>query len=212
MTLRSVDGEQLRRHVTVSDVHTFFVIDRSGSMGSTTICPDSNDIRDHGRFVPGGDLDTVLGVVYEAAHKYILERTVRAPRDIATFVPFNDSARIDFSGWAVSDPSSLLDRMMQTEPSRGTKFDQALQTMQTAVQQVRTALFAARQWQQFCWDVGMVYRDSHMSFCGCVAQPRQALDSAFVARIRSSSPLRHNNLSWGYLQCNQLQYALWSVL
>lgn len=152
--------------MTVSDVHTFFVIDRSGSMGSTTICPDSRDIRDHGLFVPDGDLDTVLGVVYEASYKYILERTVRAPRDIATFIPFNDSARIDFSGWAVSNPARLLDRMMRTEPNRGTKFDQALRTMQAAVAQVRTALFACRQcWQ--AWKIAGVVSVS-MAFVGVV--------------------------------------------
>lgn len=120
----------------MSDVHTFFVIDRSGSMGSPTICPDSRDIREHARFLPNGDLDNVLGVVYEAANKYILERIARAPRDVATFIPFNDHAKVDFAGWPVQDGARLLDRMMQTEPMRGTKFDQALLVMQGAVARV----------------------------------------------------------------------------
>eukprot|EP00892_Ulva_mutabilis_P011345 jgi/Ulvmu1/8583/UM045_0026.1 len=125
------------KHVTASDVHTFLVIDRSGSMGSHTIRPDSNEIRHHPRFASGGELDTVLGVVYEAAHKYILERTARAPRDLVTFIPFHSSADIDFAGWHVRDSVTLLDRLMQTGPGGGTNFGNALFVMQQAVTQWR---------------------------------------------------------------------------
>ena len=127
--------------MTASDVHTFLVIDRSGSMASQSIRPDSHNIRLHPHF-QCGRVDNVLGVVYEAAHKYILERAARAPRDVVTFIPFDDHSHIEFCGWGVQEPAQLLDSMMQTRPRRGTNFAQALQTMQGAVAQVRTAVFA----------------------------------------------------------------------
>ena len=130
------------RHVTASDVHTFLVIDRSGSMGSMGIQPDSREVRKHKRFSPD-DHDTVLGVVYEAVHKYVLERAARAPHDIVTFVPFNDTAIVDFAGWHVKDPERILDRILQTPPNRGTNFANALGKMQHAVAQVWCLLVCA---------------------------------------------------------------------
>lgn len=86
------------RHVTAADVHTMLVIDRSGSMGSTCIYPDNKDIRSHILFNTG--LDNVLGVVYEAAYKYLQERSAKAPQDVISFLPFND--RTSVSGCILS--------------------------------------------------------------------------------------------------------------
>lgn len=81
------------RHVTAADVHTLLVIDRSGSMASQNIQPDNKDIRSHPRFSSGG-LDNVLGVVYEAAYKYLKERSSKAPQDLISFLPFNEGTTV----------------------------------------------------------------------------------------------------------------------
>ena len=132
------DQVTLCRHA--SDVHTFLVIDRSSSMASQSIRPDSPHIRLHPHF-QRGRLDNVLGAVYEAAHKYILERAARAPRDVVTFIPFNAHSHVEFCGWGVKEPAQLLDRIMKTRPRGGTNFAQALQIMQGAVAQVCTTVF-----------------------------------------------------------------------
>lgn len=115
-------------------MHTLFVIDRSGSMCSSSIKPDSRDIRNHSRF--SGSLDNVLGVVYEAAYKYIMERASRAPRDVVTFVSFNDGARAEFAAWPVQDSAKMVDQMLQITPTGTTQFNQALKKMHSELMQV----------------------------------------------------------------------------
>lgn len=78
--------------MTAADVHTMLVIDRSGSMGSTYIFPDNKDIRSHPQFT--SELNNVLGVVYEAAYKYLLERSAKAPQDVISFLPFDTSTSV----------------------------------------------------------------------------------------------------------------------
>jgi uncharacterized protein YegL len=124
----------LCRHITAANVHTFLVIDRSGSMAATSVTPDNHTIRSHSRFQ---DLDNVLGVVYEAAYKYMCERSSRAPQDLVTFIPFDHEAHVHTSNEPLHDVDSILNRMMTCKPSGGTSFFQALACAQTALQQVR---------------------------------------------------------------------------
>lgn len=104
-------------------------------MRSQSILPDSRDIRGHASFSSHG-LDNVMGVVYEAAYKYIMERAARAPRDVATFIPFDDVAEIIFSAWDVRDHARILDSMLRHPPRGGTHFNTALETMHRAVETV----------------------------------------------------------------------------
>lgn len=78
--------------MTAADVHTMLVIDRSGSMGSTSIYPDNKDIRTHPEFSPA--VDNVLGVVYEAGYKYLQERSSKAPQDLISFLPFDTQTNV----------------------------------------------------------------------------------------------------------------------
>jgi hypothetical protein len=111
------------------------VIDRSGSMGSMTITPDNRDVRGHPKF--DGDLDNVLGVVYEAAYKYMTVRSARAPNDLLSFIPFNDRAELRFTSLPIDDVDYLLGEMLDVAPDGGTCFDSALLVGHEAVQKVR---------------------------------------------------------------------------
>jgi hypothetical protein len=122
-----------RRHVTAAHVHTFMVIDRSGSMASKSIKPDNRVIRSHPQI---HGLDNVLGVVYEAAYKYICERSARAPQDLLTFLPFNDGAQVTCLGSSLQSPDGLLNTMMAVKPDGGTTFYTALSTAYQTLQQV----------------------------------------------------------------------------
>lgn len=97
--------------------------------------PANRAIRRHPRFQ---GLDNVLGVVYEAAYKYILERSAHTMRDLATFIPFNMEADVKFTGLSISRPAVLLDKIMRVQPSGGTRFSTALQKMWNAVNEVRS--------------------------------------------------------------------------
>lgn len=128
----------LCRHFNGSRTHTFLVIDRSGSMRSRVITPDSSDIREHEAF-RHGRLDNVLGVVYEAAHKYVLERASKSHEELFTFIPFSSDAEIKFFAKGATDGSvaGLLDEFMECPPERGTNFYKALQKTKLAVTEVR---------------------------------------------------------------------------
>ena len=130
------------RHVTAANVHTFMTIDRSGSMGSRSVTPDSAAIRTHPSF--SANIDNVLGVVYEAAHKYMSERRVRAPQDRITFIPFDDSAHVHFATRQVTEVDTLLTSMLQVGPGGGTEFRHALTAAHRSVQQVCCQWSAAR--------------------------------------------------------------------
>ena len=125
------------RHLTAADVHTFFVIDRSSSMGSTSCTPDNErGIRE----LPGfdEDLENVLGVVYEAAYKYMWARAQNAPHDLVTFLPFNDRAEVKFLAEPISESRNLMTRMLKVDPHKGTKFGEAFKLMHATLQQVCT--------------------------------------------------------------------------
>ena len=112
------------------------VIDRSGSMASRDVTPDNSAIRNSVHFA---GLDNVLGVVYEAAYKYLCERSARAPNDLMTFVPFDNYAQVAFASQPITSADALLASMMQWKPSGGTQFSSALDTAHASVQAVRTS-------------------------------------------------------------------------
>lgn len=116
-------------------MHTLLVIDKSGSMRAQSIQPDSSDLRDREDFLDSG-LDNALGVVYEAAYKYICERAARATRDVVTFIPFDDNAYVRFAAWPVRRSREMLDKMMQIAPKYGTRFNNALRAMHKSVRKV----------------------------------------------------------------------------
>ena len=124
----------LCRHITAANVHTFLVIDRSSSMSSRGVVPDSRAIRGAGHSFD--QLDNVLGVVYEAALRYMSERKQRAPTDLLTFVPFCGSAQVGFANRSVQNVDELLPCMMQCKPYNGTNFGNALDVAYGAVQRV----------------------------------------------------------------------------
>jgi hypothetical protein len=127
-------GAMLCRHVTAASVHTFLVIDCSGSMAARSVTPDNHTIRSHPHF---NGLDNVLGVVYEAVYKYLCERSSRAPEDLLTFIPFSHHARVCIASQPISDVHSILDTLMQFKPRKGTVFCKALACAHRAMQQVR---------------------------------------------------------------------------
>lgn len=106
-------------------------------MSSRGVVPDSSAIRSSPSF---GQLDNVLGVVYEAALKYMSERKARAPTDLLTFVPFCGAAHVGFANESVRGVDQLLAAMMQYKPHNGTNFGNALDAAHAAVQEVRAAL------------------------------------------------------------------------
>ena len=126
------------RHDTAANVHTWLVIDRSSSMSSRSVTPDSSVVRGHADF-PG--LDNALGVVYEAAHRYLSERASRSPRDLITFVPFNGDAHVAFAAMPVSNIDGMLSLMMSCKPDNGTAFDRALRVAYQNVSTVRAHPF-----------------------------------------------------------------------
>lgn len=83
------------------------------------------------------DLENVLGVVYEAAYKYMWARTQNAPRDLVTFLPFNDSAQAVFTAEPIPNSTSLMQRMLQVDPYKGTKFGVGIKQLQATLQQWR---------------------------------------------------------------------------
>jgi hypothetical protein len=113
------------------------VIDRSGSMGSGTVTPDNSAIRNHPQF---NGLDNVLGVVFEAAYKYICERCARSLDDLVTFIPFDDNVQVCFASAAISNVAPLLDHMMHIKPAGGTMFGQALVAAHSSIRQVWTLM------------------------------------------------------------------------
>jgi hypothetical protein len=121
------------RHVTAANVHTFLVIDRSGSMAAASVTPDNHVIPSHRQF---SRLDNVLGVVYEAAYKYMSERASRAPQDLLTFIPFNHCSAVGMAAQPVTDVDALLNGMMVYKPEGGTFFGGALSCAQNAMQAV----------------------------------------------------------------------------
>jgi hypothetical protein len=112
-------------------------------MGSRSIVPDNRDIRGHPNF---SGFNNVLGVVYEAAYKYIQERAVKAPQDLVTFIPFDNSAHCAFLAEPVHDVPTLLKRLLSVPVGGGTVFANALSTMHATLQQVcnqvRTSLLS----------------------------------------------------------------------
>jgi von Willebrand factor type A domain len=111
------------------------VIDRSSSMSSRSVTPDSSAIRTHGSF--NAALDNVLGVVYEASHKYMCERRARSPQDLVTFIPFDNSAHVHFHTQQVTNVDALLTSMLQVAPRGGTVFVNALNSAHQSVHQVQ---------------------------------------------------------------------------
>lgn len=130
-----MNDQALCRHLTSADVHTFFLIDRSSSMGSTYCTPDNErGIRELDGF--NEDLENVLGVVYEATYKYMWARAQNAPHDLVAFLPFNDSAQAVFTAEPISNSTSLMQRMLQVDPHKGTKFGVGIKQLAT-LQEVR---------------------------------------------------------------------------
>ena len=107
-------------------------------MASRSVIPDNSAIRTHSQF---NGLDNVLGVVYEAAFKYLSERRVRGPNDLVTFIPFDDSQYTTFAGEGVGDVQALLHQMMQVKPGGGTQFAPALSHAHQSIQQVRCYIY-----------------------------------------------------------------------
>ena len=106
-------------------------------MGSTFCTPDNErGIRE----LPGfnEDLENVLGVVYEAAYKYMWARAQNAPHDLVTFLPFNDSSEAVFTAEPISNSATLMQRMLQVDPHKGTKFGAGIRKLQATLRQVRT--------------------------------------------------------------------------
>eukprot|EP00005_Dracoamoeba_jomungandri_P004059 CAMPEP_0174252206 /NCGR_PEP_ID=MMETSP0439-20130205/1777_1 /TAXON_ID=0 /ORGANISM="Stereomyxa ramosa, Strain Chinc5" /LENGTH=2184 /DNA_ID=CAMNT_0015332715 /DNA_START=325 /DNA_END=6879 /DNA_ORIENTATION=- len=86
-------------HYVGKPVHTIFVVDCSGSMAYTDLVPTIANIQ----------LQNRLGCVFEACFLYIQAR-MDDPRDIASMVLFNTTARQIFSQEPMHN--SLLDRML----------------------------------------------------------------------------------------------------
>jgi hypothetical protein len=106
---------------------TFMIIDRSSSMGSTSIRPNLPIICNHGWFINGwfNQLNNVLGCVYEAAQHYILTRLSKSKSDTLTFVPFDKSAFVEFQNKPLSP--TLVKRMLHIKPGYGTYFSKGLE-------------------------------------------------------------------------------------
>jgi hypothetical protein len=121
------------RHVAGGAVHTYLIIDRSSSMASRTITPDSPEIRSHQNI---HYLNNVLGVVHEASMKYIRERSSRAPSDLLTYIPFNHEAVVYVQEQSMQDAPRLLDSLMGIVPGGGTMFSSALRTAHNHLKQV----------------------------------------------------------------------------
>jgi hypothetical protein len=105
-------------------------------MASAQVTPDNPDIRNHPDF---HSLDNVLGVVYEAAYKYLKERSARAPQDLATFIPFDDHAETHIRGGSIQGDhvTGILGQMMRVKPRSGTTFHTALTKAHAEVEGVR---------------------------------------------------------------------------
>jgi hypothetical protein len=121
------------RHISGGAIHTYLIIDRSGSMASRSISPDTEEIRSHRNFC---QLNNVLGVVHEASMKYIRERSSRAPSDLLTYIPFNHNAVIHVQEQSMQDAPRILNSLMAITPVGGTRFSSALQTAHSHLKQV----------------------------------------------------------------------------
>eukprot|EP00884_Botryococcus_braunii_P007870 jgi/Botrbrau1/17084/Bobra.0611s0002.1 len=103
---------------------TYFIIDRSGSMGSGDVQPQSPQICNAVGF---NNLRNRLGVVYEAMMTYISTRKAVSPGDTITFVPFHQSADVIFSQLSITDDLQALEYMMRVTPHGGTQFTCGIQ-------------------------------------------------------------------------------------
>eukprot|EP01024_Parvocaulis_polyphysoides_P069448 TRINITY_DN85034_c0_g1_i1.p2 TRINITY_DN85034_c0_g1~~TRINITY_DN85034_c0_g1_i1.p2 ORF type:complete len:246 (+),score=39.16 TRINITY_DN85034_c0_g1_i1:75-740(+) len=107
---------------------TYLIIDRSGGMG----CEDTKPA--FPQIINFGGLNNRIGVIYEAAIKYVKLRALYSPDDIVTFVPFNHEASVVFQGLSVTKQQEIINFMLPYGPNGGASFVAGFQAAYNALQ------------------------------------------------------------------------------
>ncbi|CAG8548283.1 10484_t:CDS:10 [Ambispora gerdemannii] len=107
-----------------TNFHIVFVVDRSGSMGSSDCKPRRWTIKSRH--------NNRLGAVYEAVYTFIKTRKnsgkatrvgrSTADRDITSLILFNDVTTVAFENQSLSNTEELLNKMMESNPCGGTSY------------------------------------------------------------------------------------------
>lgn len=116
--------------------HTYFIIDRSGSMAATDVRPSSPQLTNASSYSIRY-LDNKLGAVYEAMLAYTNIWRSSSPGDLVSFVAFDHAAHMAFSQQAVGD--DMLSHMLAVWPGGSTHFTCGLHLAFQQLQQQRAA-------------------------------------------------------------------------
>ncbi|KAG8956419.1 hypothetical protein FRC03_010886, partial [Tulasnella sp. 419] len=113
--------------------HVIFVLDRSGSMGSTDRQPLANAPSAR-TIVPNNN--NRFGAVLSALHGFWLSRYTNngTRRDAYSVIVFNTASEAVLSNDFSSNPDALLNRVAGIRPNGGTHFDGALKFAQTTME------------------------------------------------------------------------------
>lgn len=99
-------------------IHTYFIIDRSGSMCLQEVQPSLP-------FVAVRH-NTAFGAVLECLHRYICQRTAVSSQDKVTLVSFNTSAQVVFDAKPASQDLIRSPAVLGVQPDGGTQFSEGL--------------------------------------------------------------------------------------
>ncbi|KAL0228326.1 hypothetical protein RCL1_004469 [Eukaryota sp. TZLM3-RCL] len=109
-------------HSNGGTYHTFLVVDRSGSMGSTSALPTQSWINQK----------NILGSALEACFTFTQKRLNQNPTDLLTLITFDTSAETLLVNHPVTDTNTLRNAIAQVSTGGGTHFQVALETAMEA--------------------------------------------------------------------------------
>lgn len=160
------DGEEQRSY------HTYFIIDRSGSMGDPSVQPNNPQLLAHPSFVAGQHLNK-LGVVLQAILNYAFIRASHSSEDLVTLIAFDDKADVIAAQLSCSSTSELLDNLLKVRLGGRTMFREGLKKAFTTLRPSGFSFFGkkedtATRWHQpvfvLLTDSGVMDRQNTLSY------------------------------------------------